>query len=213
MSAAISALEALFQHREGLGKEAFAEFEQLFLGNEPFLDKVKSFDQLIAKYAALAELEEFAFDLLMVHHLSTHVKDESYFDTKEWLDIEDKTIERGTELLNLLLYITESKDAEVEPTLEDFLHEFLLIDEDEFQDEHRIYEPLIEHQEVGEATMESIREIASQIDAKSDIKELFVPMVLFFQAAEETSIPQETYTGLNPTERSLFACMMNYYKA
>ena len=158
----------------------------------------------------LNDVAEYMFDLLMVHHLESNQQDEDYFDTKEWLDIEDKTIERGTELLNLLLYISESKETESPISLEDFLHEFLLVDEDEFQDEHRIYEPLIEHQEVGDAEMESIREVEQSILPSSEIKELFVHIVLFFQYADSTSISQDVYKQLNPIERSLLACLLSY---
>jgi hypothetical protein len=210
MNSAIQALEALLQHHEGVSKEAYAQFEELFTGNDEFLNKVKTFDQLIDQYHGLQDVEEYMFDLLMVHHLENHQQDEDYFDTNEWLDIEDKTIERGTELLNLLLYISESKESEAEISLEDFLHEFLLVDEDEFQDEHRIYEPLIEHQELGEAEITSIRAIEQSIAPSSEIKELFVPIVLFFQYADNTSVEQEVYTKLNPVERSLLACLMSY---
>jgi hypothetical protein len=210
MSAAIQALEALLQHHEGVSKEAFSQFEALFTNADAFLTKVKTFDQLMDQYRGLNDVEEYMFDLLMVHHLENHQQDEDYFDTKEWLDIEDKTIERGTEMLNLFLYISESKETDSPISLEDFLYEFLLVDEDEFQDEHRIYEPLIEHQEVGEAELESIRAIEQNISPASEIKELFVPIVLFFQYAENTSIEQDIYKQLQPVERSLLACLMSY---
>lgn len=210
MSSSVQALEALLQHHEGVSKQAFSAFENLFTNSDDFLTKVKDFDQLIDQHHVLNDVAEYMFDLLMVHHLENNQQDEDYFDTKEWLDIEDKTIERGTELLNLFLYISESKETESPISLEDFLHEFLLVDEDEFQDEHRIYEPLIEHQEVGEAEMKSIRAIEQNILPSSEIKELFVPIVLFFQYAENTSISQEIYTQITPIERSLLACLMSY---
>jgi hypothetical protein len=209
-SSAIQALEALLQHHEGVSKEAFNNFESLFNNNHDFMVKVKSFDQLIDQYHGLDDVAEYMFDLLMVHHLENHQKEDDYFESKEWMDIEDKTIERGTELLNLFLYISESKETDAPISLEDFLHEFLLVDEDEFQDEHRIYEPLIEYQEVGEAELESIRLIEKQIPESSEIKELFVPIVLFFQNAENSSIAQSAYTQLLPIERSLFACLLSY---
>lgn len=211
MSSAIQALEALLQHHEGVHKETFNQFELLFSNSDDFLIKVNTFDRLINQYHGLNDVAEYMFDLLMVHHLESNQKDDDYFDTKEWLDIEDKTLERGTELLNLLLYISESKETQAPISLEDFLHEFLLVDEDEFQDEHRIYEPLIEHQELGEAEMESIRAIEKSIEPGSEIKELFIPIVLFFQHAHQTSIPQEIYTQLTPIERSLFACLLSYH--
>ncbi|HCP94828.1 MAG TPA: hypothetical protein DIU05_12455 [Bacteroidetes bacterium] len=210
MSSSVQALEALLQHHEGVSKQAFSAFENLFTNSDDFLTKVKDFDQLIDQHHVLNDVAEYMFDLLMVHHLENNQQDEDYFDTKEWLDIEDKTIERGTELLNLFLYISESKETESPISLEDFLHEFLLVDEDEFQDEHRIYEPLIEHQEVGEAEMESIRAIEQNILPSSEIKELFVPIVLFFQYTDSTSISQDIYTQITPIERSLLACLMSY---
>ncbi|AMS28074.1 hypothetical protein AEM51_05300 [Bacteroidetes bacterium UKL13-3] len=200
----------MLQHHEGVSKQAFSAFENLFTNSDDFLTKVKDFDQLIDQHHVLNDVAEYMFDLLMVHHLENNQQDEDYFDTKEWLDIEDKTIERGTELLNLFLYISESKETESPISLEDFLHEFLLVDEDEFQDEHRIYEPLIEHQEVGEAEMESIRAIEQNILPSSEIKELFVPIVLFFQYTDSTSISQDIYTQITPIERSLLACLMSY---
>jgi hypothetical protein len=210
MSSSVQALEALLQHHEGVSKTAFSSFENLFTNSDDFLTKVKDFDQLIDQHHILNDVAEYMFDLLMVHHLESNQQDEDYFDTKEWLDIEDKTIERGTELLNLLLYISESKETDSPISLEDFLHEFLLVDEDEFQDEHRIYEPLIEHQEVGDAEMESIREVEQSILPSSEIKELFVPIVLFFQYADNTSISQDVYRQITPIERSLLACLMSY---
>jgi hypothetical protein len=213
MNSSVQALEALLQHHEGVSKDAFNAFENLFTSSDDFLEKVKQFDQLIDEHHGLNDVAEYMFDLLMVHHLENHQQDEDYFDTKEWLDIEDKTIERGTELLNVLLYISESKETESEMSLEDFLHEFLLVDEDEFQDEHRIYEPLIEHQEVGDAELESIRAIEQGILPSSEIKELFVPIVLFFQYADSTSIPQTVYTQLDPVERSLLACLLSYQQS
>lgn len=210
MSSSVQALEALLQHHEGVSKDAFSAFENLFTNSDDFLTKVNNFDQLIDQHYILNDVAEYMFDLLMVHHLENNQQDEDYFDTKEWLDIEDKTIERGTELLNLLLYISESKETESPISLEDFLHEFLLVDEDEFQDEHRIYEPLIEHQEVGDAEMQSIREIEEGILPSSEIKELFVPIVLFFQYADSTSISQDIYKQLTPLERSLLACLLSY---
>lgn len=210
MSSSVQALEALLQHHEGVSKNVFSAFENLFTNSDDFLTKVKNFDQLIDEHYILNDVAEYMFDLLMVHHLENNQQDEDYFDTKEWLDIEDKTIERGTELLNLLLYISESKETESPISLEDFLHEFLLVDEDEFQDEHRIYEPLIEHQELGDAEMQSIREIEESILPSSEIKELFVPIVLFFQYADSTSISQDVYKQLTPIERSLLACLLSY---
>jgi len=209
MSSAIQAVEALLQHHPAAGK-SFTDFEALFNSNDDFLTKVKSFDQLLDQYHQLNDVGEYLFDLLMVHHLEKNNHDEDYFDSKEWMDIEDKTLERGTELLNLLLYISESKETDAPVSLDDFLYEFLLVDEDEFQDEHRIYESLIEHSELEDEDMANIRAVANELPESSEIKELFVPIVLFFQNVDNNSISNDTYKMLEPVERSLLACLLSY---
>jgi hypothetical protein len=107
--------------------------------------------------------------------------EEDYLDSKEWEDIEEETLDRGTELLNLLLYLNECEDEEIEPELDDYLKEFLLVDEDEFQDEYRIYEPVIAHQILIESPIEEIAKVAQKLPEDSELKELFYPMICFFQ--------------------------------
>ena len=102
-------------------------------------------------------------------------------ETPEWEDIEEQTLDRGTELLNLLLYLNECADENLEPELEDYLKEFLLVDEDEFQDEYRIYEPVIAHQILIESPVSEVNKIAATIADDSEVKELFYPMMAFFQ--------------------------------
>ena len=63
---------------------------------------------------------------MLVHFLSAFVHSEEYFDSEEWEEIEEKTVERGTELLNVFLYINEANDADAEISIGDFLNEFLL---------------------------------------------------------------------------------------
>lgn len=207
MSQILTAIEALYRHfGKGEIPEALAE---LFTSNEDFLLQVEKFDEIISANPETQILEEYAFDLLMAHHLEKNQQNEDYFDSKDWQDIEDKTIERGTELLNILLYINESQDADAPISLEDFLYEFLLVDEDEFQDEHRIYEDLISHEEITEENIDTILQIGKAVSERSEIKELFVPLVLFFKNPEAKDID----TKLQPIERGLLACLLAYKNA
>lgn len=213
MSAAIKALHAFFTPADLAVKPAEAILSNLFNSKESFLSKIAAFDDCIAAHQSLEPVSEYLFDLMMAYHLEKFHQEPNFFESKEWMDIEDKTLERGTELLNLLLYIIESKDAEVVPTLEDFLHEFLLVDEDEFQDEHRIYEPLIAYQEAGEAELESLREIEHTIAPDSEIKELFVPIVSFFQYHQLPTLPSEATATLRADEQSIVSALLAYYHA
>ncbi|XHR97582.1 hypothetical protein ACFJIV_13515 [Mucilaginibacter sp. UC70_90] len=140
-------------------------------------------DAVFDENPEVEELREIFFDLLMINFFSADVKklEEDYLDTPEWESIEEETLDRGTELLNLLLYLNECEDEDIEPELEDYLKEFLLVDEDEFQDEYRIYEPVIANQILIESPVSEISKVATTLPEDSELKELFYPMMCFFQ--------------------------------
>jgi len=166
-------------------------FADVFTSDEDFLTKVGMLDEVFDDYPQLESLREVFFDLLMINFFSADVKklEEDYLDTPEWEAIEEDTLDRGTELLNLLLYLNECEDEDIEPELEDYLKEFLLVDEDEFQDEYRIYEPVIAHQVLMESPVAEIRKVAEKLPEDSELKELFYPVMCFFQ---NTTPPAET---------------------
>lgn len=147
-----------------------------------FLEKVEEFDEVFDEHPAFEQLREVYFDLLMINFFASDIKklEEDYLETDEWADIEEQTIERGTELLNLLLYINECHDEQIKPELGDFLREFLLVEEDEFQDEYHIYEDLISNQQLAESSIEDICSHKGMIELGEEMEELFVPFMSFF---------------------------------
>lgn len=153
-----------------------------------FLEKVDRFDEVFDNYPAFDELREVHFDLLMINFFASDIKklEEDYLETDEWADIEEETIDRGTELLNLLLYINECHDEQIKPELGDFLREFLLVEEDEFQDEFHIYEDLISNQQLADSSIEDICSHKSMIDLGEEMEELFVPFMSFFNQPKAT---------------------------
>ncbi len=155
----------------------------VFDSDEDFMTKVSLMDEAFDDDPHLEALREVFFDLLMVNFFSEDVKklEEDYLESEEWEDIEEETIDRGTELLNVLLYLRECRDEDIEPELEDFLKEFLLVDEDEFQDEYRIYEDVIANQMLMESSVEEISKVANNLPDSSEFKELFYPVMCFFQ--------------------------------
>ncbi len=192
LSAALKAFEsanniALPEAENVLGK--------VFDLDAPFLDKVAALDAAFDDLTAIESLREPFFDLLLINFFTEDVKklEEDYLDSPEWEDIEEQTIDRGTEILNLLLYLKECEDEEIEPSLEDYLKEFLLVDEDEFQDEHRIYEDVIANQVLTESSYPAIAEIASKLPASSEIGELFYPLMSFFLEPDPSSEQIESY--------------------
>lgn len=165
-----------------------------------FLEKVAAFDAAFDNYPEFGELREVFFDLLMINFFASDVKklEEDYLDSEEWADIEEDTIDRGTELLNLLLYINECHDEKIKPELDDFLKEFLLVEEDEFQDEFHIYEDLISNQQLVDSSVEDICSHAGMIELREEMEELFVPFMVFFhqpKANDEVISELKTYSA------------------
>ena len=181
-----SAIETFSQSNDLNAAAISAEVLKVFGADEDFVSKVELLDAFFDGYPQLDILREVFFDLLLMNFFSTDVNklEEDYLESAEWEQIEEDTLDRGTELLNVLLYLNECKDEEIEPELEDFLTEFLLVDEDEFQDEHRIYEDLIANQILMEANIAEIAKVAAILDEESELYELFYPVMCFFYDTE-----------------------------
>ncbi len=172
---------------------------EVFSTDLGFLEKVAAFDAAFDNYPEFDELREVFFDLLMINFFASDIKklEEDYLDSEEWANIEEETIDRGTELLNLLLYINECHDEKIKPELDDFLKEFLLVEEDEFQDEFHIYEDLISNQQLVESSVEDICSHAGMIELGEEMEELFVPFMVFFhqpKANDQVIKDLETYS-------------------
>jgi hypothetical protein len=184
---ALTSAIKIFAEKNDLNTRAIQDdLSKVFASDDDFLSKVDMLDEAFDNYPQMEALREVFFDLLLMNFFSADVikLEEDYLDSPEWEQIEEDTLDRGTELLNVLLYLNECKDEDIEPELEDFLKEFLLVEEDEFQDEHRIYEPVIANQILMETSIEEIAKVATTIDEESELKELFYPIMCFFYDVE-----------------------------
>jgi hypothetical protein len=184
------ALEALFNTFSALenvpAQQELQKMQNIFNGDEDFMTKLLIMDKVFDDSPALDPIREVSFDLLLINFFSEDAKklDVDYLDSPEWEKIEEETLDRGTELLNLLLYLGECDDEEIDPSLDDYLKEFLLVEEDEFQDEHRIYEDIIAHQILMESSLEEIARVSQELDLESEIRDLFYPLMAFFYNTE-----------------------------
>ena len=182
-----------------------------------FLEKVAEFDEVFDENPKFDELREVFFDLLMINFFTSDVNklEEDYLESKEWEKIEDETIERGTELLNLLLYINECHDEQIKPGLEDFLKEFLLVEEDEFQDEFHIYEDLISNQQLAESSVEDICSNADLLELSEEMEELFVPFMTFFlqpNTSEGVQLELIKYSNNSSFDVAVYTLITNFNK-
>lgn len=189
------ALKASVQAFEKIIEKANSNFLSdliaAFESSENYMQKVDLLDQCFDDYPQYEDLREVMFDLLLMNFFAADVEklEEDYLESKEWEEIEEQTIDRGTELLNLLLYLRECTDDDVEPELDDFLKEFLLVDEDEFQDEYRIYEPMIANQILIDSDYQEIQKVTNGLDEEQELVELFYPVMSFF--AEKDPSPEQ----------------------
>jgi len=192
-SAVTAALSAFSQYNSFDATQLESIFQEVLSSPVDFLSKVDLLDKVFDNNPKVEALREVFFDLLLINFFSEDVKklEDDYLETKEWEKIEEETLDRGTELLNVLLYLNECADEDIEPELEDYLKEFLLVDEDEFQDEHRIYEPVIENQILMESPVSEIAKVAAKLPDDSELREVFYPMMCFFQNIEPSATDKD----------------------
>lgn len=216
-----NALESLFNTFSALenvsGQQALRQLENIFSSDEDFMSKLMLMDKVFDEASQLDAIREVTFDLLLINFFSEDAKklDEDYLESPEWEKIEDETIDRGTELLNLLLYLRECEDEDIEPSLEDYLKEFLLVDEDEFQDEHRIYEDVIANQILMESSLEEISRVSKNLDAESEIRDLFYPLMAFFFNTNPSAEDLKEFKNLSedaPFDAAVLELIINFQK-
>jgi hypothetical protein len=210
-SAVVASVNALLSAFSGNSGASIAEVRNIITHTQTdFLSRSKELDIWLEKNQEFNELADILFDLLMVQFLSAELHEEDYFDSAEWNEIENKTLDKGSEMLNLFLYLSESRETEVEVTLDDFLHEFLLVGEDEFQDEYRIYESLITNEDLLEVDLAAVREAGKSVKSDTGLQDYFVPLVMFFQHAEGVNETDLLPEGLDKFEKAILSALIAY---
>ena len=193
----------------------FESLVRVFESKEDYLKKVAEMDGKFDDNPEYESLRELFFDLLLINFFNEDVRklEEDYLDSPEWEAIEEKTLDRGTELLNLMLYLKECEDEDIEPDLEDFLKEFLLVEEDEFQDEHRIYEDVIANQILVDSELKEVARVANDLPQDSELKELFYPMIGFFrdQHPDNEEFDEFVKNSKNPEfDSAVYSLLISY---
>ena len=219
VTAALKAVLTTFSKEEKVdGQEALKSLEKVFSSEDDFMSKVGKLDEIFDEQADLDALREICFDLLLINFFSEDAKklDEDYLESAEWEAIEEETIDRGTELLNLLLYLKECEDEDIEPSLDDYLKEFLLVEEDEFQDEHNIYEDVIANQILMESGVEEIAKVSKNLSEESDMRELFYPLMTFFLEPQPDTEMMNKFKKLSedaPFDAAIYDLLVSYNEA
>ena len=188
----------------------------VFESEEAFLDKVAHADAIFDAHPRFGELREVTFDLLLMNFFAADVKklESDDLESAAWDVIEEQTIDRGTELLNLLLYFRECADEHIEPQLDDYLKEFLLVDEDEFQDEYLIYEPVIANQLLVDSSYGEIAKVTAKIPEGQELADLFYPIMSFFleQHPSDADLAAYATASVNPAfDCAIYGLLIAYH--
>lgn len=191
--------------------------EIAFDAEATFMNKLEQVDAVFDDHQSFEELREVFFDLLMINFFAEDVQklEEDYLDSEEWEAIEEDTLDRGTELLNVFLYLKECADDKIAPELEDYLKEFLLVEEDEFQDEYRIYEKIIANQILVESDYSEIAKVSTTVHDEDELYELFNPIVSFFYEPNPSSDQLAEFTehaSNKSLETALYQIIANFNK-
>jgi hypothetical protein len=218
IKAALGAFLSSFTKTSGIDTTGIlSELSSAFESNPDFMAKVAAVDKVIDEQPKLEELREYIIDLLFILLFTDDVNklEEVYLDSPEWEAIEEETLDRGTELLNVLLYLKECHEEDIEPELSDFLKEFLLVDEDEFQDEYRIYESVIANQILLESSAAEIAKVANGLAEDDEIKELFYAILCFFRNPYPSVAEQEEVLAASAqpeTDLAVYQLLLNFNK-
>ena len=188
---------------------------EIFTSKDNFIKKIKALDSNTGEFKIPDDIGELIFDILLYNFFSEDSQrlGESFFESKEWEQIEDVIIDRGTELMNILLYLQECKDSGIQFSIDDYLDEYLIGEDDFDNDEHEVYEAIIKNRDtILEGDLKTMVEI-SKNNSSSLLNDQLLPILLFFETKSSLEKKQETLAsaGSNPAFQSAFLATLNAF--
>ncbi len=211
-------LKACFEGFVKTAPEAKAEAQivetavaALLVNKKPFLENSEAFIKIMEAHETFDRIHGIIYDIFCVNYLEINDFDDDYWESEEWEAIEELTFDNGTELFNVITYLKECLETDVEPEMDDFLEEYLLIEDEDFQEEVEIYESLIKHREVEALSYEKIAKIAQELDDDDPIWYIFYPVMCFFyeQAFDVNNAEYEKHNFEGPE----YTAIMNVMRA
>ncbi len=146
-----------------------------------FDERLKQSDELAKQLEDPEFVQELNFDWLMAAYLSEEDKDEDYLESDEFEKLELRHEMRGTELINIMIYLEECDENEVDPSYADFVHEFLITDDEDVQEDIAIYEDFLGLEEVLEAPFEAFLPRLIQLSEQSALGSFLPILACYFK--------------------------------
>ena len=180
-----------------------------------FTEKIKALDTEVAKLQIPDDIGELLFDILLFNFFSEDSQrlGEQFFESKDWQKIEDSIIDRGTELMNILLYLQECKDSGIKVTLDDYLDEYLIGEDELDKDELEVYEAIIKNRdEIVTSDSQTMIELAN-CNLDSPLGDQLLPILLFFETKDNLEIKHDLIlkAGSNPPFQSCFLAVLSSF--
>ncbi|HHG85068.1 MAG TPA: hypothetical protein ENJ82_10020 [Bacteroidetes bacterium] len=177
--------EEISQLAQSLSKEGETAVMELFTKFPANADIIAKADLVVDTWSALEDLREYLIDLCLLRIIveGGEQEGESFLDGAAWEKVEQVTEDRGTEMLNLLVYLRDCGENETEPSLDDFLNEFLLVSDEDFQEELGIYEEFIRSRDIIDGSLQQLIQAGNAI-RDPEMQEIYTPTMLFFKSRE-----------------------------
>lgn len=167
----------------------YRAFQTLFIQNNDMALQLKAFDELLKKHEELIDFQEFLFDLFFVEALDQLGENaDAYMESEAWVQLEQKTAGRGSEALNLFMYLTEVKESAIKANLDDFLDAFILDEDLDYQDDALVYEEVMDNRHWLDLPYRQLVAKAEDMATQTAMPELFTPLFCFFKSPEKSTI-------------------------
>lgn len=208
----------LYGYNEFLGKSGYEKsltaLSQIIIGEGNFDDRAKALDTWIDEHQKYESLREYLFDLLMTQFIRNEGTSEAFFDSPEWDRIEDEYADRGSELLDAITYLDECSEVELIPSIEDFIYEFLLVENNPDKETLALYEPLIRHKALVNEILEDLIDETAH-DKENTLGPMLQALLIFFsEPGDAESIPGalNDIGGSSAEAAALSCCMLFYFR-
>lgn len=179
--------------------------------NLEFDAKLKQSDALSEKLDDAAFVKELSFDWLMAAFLADEEKDEDFLESEAFEQMELRYEMRGTEFMNLLVYLEECNENEVLPSYQDFVHEFLITDDEDVQDDIALYEDFLGLEEILEAPFEAFLPRLVTLSEQSALGSFLPVLASYFKnpLKGDKTLISAIIAGLrNPVEAGILGALL-----
>ncbi|MCC6722409.1 MAG: hypothetical protein IT243_09410 [Bacteroidia bacterium] len=178
--------------------QLLAKLVEIINSNNKFDEKLKELNITLLPYKITEDFEELIFDIILFDFFDEYQKhDPNYFESKEWLRIEERILDRGTELFNILMYLRECVDNKINISLDDYIDEYLMCEDDFENLETQYYEDILKNRQVLQNHDINVYSKIAEKNQNGPLENQLLPLLLFFLPDEKIEKKLEKITKQN----------------